>query len=286
MAAGDLITQNYEVEFNGFLFNGANNFELVQLDMFSGAAMRSSDIARPLDHGMFKGNDFYADRVIPLHLEIWGTDDTTFKTALTKALTAFTTQVIELPLVTQLPIFGKVQSNVRVRRRSGVKQDLKYGLHVGDMVIEFVATDPRIYSNTLNSATSNLQSPTGGITFPLTFDLVFGSSTSPITNVTNNGTFETRPLVTITGPITNPNIENVTTGNILNLVGTIAAGDSLYVDFLNHTILLNNTASRYSWLQNPQNWWTLIPGTNQIRFSGTAGAGTPTINIQWRDAYV
>lgn len=284
MAAGDLITNNYEVEFNGQLFNGASGIEIVDFDLFSNVEVRSSDIARPLDHGKFAGDDYYGQRSIMLSIEIWGTSDTTFQAALNKALTAFVTNT-EMPIVTQLPVYGKIQSSVRVRKRSGVKMNLKYGLHVGEMTVELVATDPRLYSQTLHSVTNNLQAPTGGITFNLTFPMVFGSSTSPITIINNAGTFETRPLIIITGPITNPNLENVTTGKIMNFIGVLASTDQLYVDFLNHTVYLNNTASRYSWLQNPQNWWNLQPGNNSVRFSGTAGAGTPTINVQWRDAY-
>lgn len=285
MAAGDLISNNYEVEFNNQLLNSNNGVELVDFDIFSNAQVRSSDIARPLDHGMFAGDDFYGGRSLQLQVEIWGTDDTSYQVALSKALAAFVTGT-EMPIVTQLPGYGKVQSSVRVRKRTGPKLDIKYGLHVGVMMVELAATDPRIYSQALHSVTNNLQAPTGGITFNLTFPMVFGSSTSPITVINNAGTFETRPLIVVSGPITNPALENVTTGLILNFVGSLATGESLYVDFLNRTVLLNNQASRYSWLQNPQNWWNLQPGNNSVRFSGTAGAGTPTINIQWRDAYV
>ena len=79
MAVGDALTADYQLEFFGgndeietvVIGNGENGVEIVELDLWSGAAMRTSDINRPLDDGQFAGEDFYSGRSINVAFEIW-----------------------------------------------------------------------------------------------------------------------------------------------------------------------------------------------------------------------
>lgn len=282
MAAGDLITQNYEVEFNGVLFGGAAaNLEVVEFSPFESPDMRTVDLARPLDHGMFLSTDYYGGRTVVLEAETWNT-----WSGVLNALTALQTYNTELPLVFQLPTVGKLRVNCRVRRRAqmAVNQEFNVGGRTR-VIVEFYATDPRIYSNTLQSAVATLTPASSGITFNAVFNLLFGVGTSSTVSVTNAGTFETRPQISIAGPVTDPYLENQTTGKTLSFNGDLASGETLEVDFLNRTVLLNGTASRYSWVDDTDGWWTLQPGVNSIRLGGST-ASSATATISWRDAYV
>ncbi len=281
MAAGDLITEDFEVEYNGVLLGGDSGIEIVSFAPFENPDVRSSDLERPLDHGLFPGTDYYGGRAIPMQLEVWNG-----WTGVRAVLEAFQT-TDEQAFVFQLPTIGKLQMNARVRRRSPLPIDISYA--VGEMTqvaVEMFATDPRVYSSTISTATATLAAAASGLTFNATFNAVFGAGSSSSVSVTNNGTFETRPLIRINGPIDNPFLENQTSDRILLFNGSLADGEYLDVDFLNHTVLLNGTASRYVWVDDSTGWWNLPPGTSSVRLGGSPGSPVPTADIQWRDAYV
>jgi len=283
MAAGDLITEDYEAEYNGVLIGGANtNIELVQMIVLDLPEVRTSDLPRPQDHGMLPGIDYHSGRDITLELEVWGG-----WTTVVEVLNAFQTQTLEIPLVFQLPDIGKMRANCRVRRRGTLPLDMTYNVAGKTTVmVQLYATDPRLYADALQTVSIDLDAIAEGMEFNVTPNIVFGVGTSPTAIANNTGTFETRPQVSIAGPVTNPFLENQTTGKTLSFVGEVPSGSTLEVDFLNRTVLLNGTASRYSWVVDSAGWWTLIPGDNSIRFGGAPGSPTPTATIQWRPAYV
>lgn len=281
MSVGDLITDDLQIEFNGLLMGAdSTNVEVVSFTPFEQPDVRSTDVNRPLDHGMFVGDDYYAGHVITLQGEVWGGWD-----AMRSVINAFKTGG-ELPIVWQVPTVGKLRALVRVRKRAGLSLDTTFAVAgTSTFAVEMYATDPRVYSNTIKTAQATLAATSSGMTFDATFDLVFGAGSSPTVSVNNEGTFETRPLIRINGQVDNPSLINETTGKTLAFTGSLAAGDYLDIDFLNRTVLLNGTASRYSWVNDSAGWWTLQPGVNSIRLGGSPGSPTPTADITWRDAY-
>lgn len=281
MAIGDLVTDDYEIEFNGQQIGGASNISVVSFTPFENPEMRVSDFARPLDDGLFPGNDYYGGKSFILEMEVdsgW--------TGVRAALAAFQTSD-EMPIVFQLPTIGKLQINCRVRRRSSLPIDIGYVVGSSTTVsVEFFATDPRVYSLTKHTSVATLAASTAGLTFDATPNFVFGGATSSTVVVDNAGTYATHPLIVITGAIDNPVLENVTSGKLLQFAGSLASGDTLSVDFLNRTVILNGTASRYSWVVDSSAWWDLAPGNNSIRLGGSAGSPVPTATISWYDAFV
>lgn len=156
--------------------------------------------------------------------------------------------------------------------------------------ISMVAADPRIYSTVLHqqSVTSDTAGASGGFSLPLSFNISFGPAVvTGQTFVENQGNAETFPVYTITGPGTNPSVYNATTGKALSFIYSLGAGESLIVDTLNRTVLLNNSASRYSALDFASSTWGgLVPGINDVRlqfFSSGAGAN---IRVDYRDAWL
>ena len=152
--------------------------------------------------------------------------------------------------------------------------------------IEFYATDPRIYLNTLQDKTVFLSSGGGGLTFDATPSFTSGGlPTGGRTTATNQGTFATYPTFFLFGPLTNPVIENESTGETFEATITIADGDYLLVDTSRRTALYDRTASRYSTLTSASQWFDQEPGDNDLRFrAATSEEGYLT--VQWRSAYV
>ena len=87
------------------------------------------------------------------------------------------------------------------------------------------------------------------------------------TNITNNGWATTYPTITLTGPITNPTLGNVTTGEYLLLSGTFANTDTLVVDLYNKLITLNGVSARN--LLSTGTWFAAPAGTSQYYLTGS-----------------
>jgi hypothetical protein len=173
-----------------------------------------------------------------------------------------------------------------VRLNSATKVGAFNGLNF-EWQIQVKAPDPRRYDDTETVIT--LSPPTGaqgGFTAPFTTPIVStltGVSTSRVT-ATNTGTIATRPVVTLRGPLVDPQVANVSTGRSLSLGITLATDDVLVLDFDRRTVLLNGSASRSSTLTATAAWWELPPGGSDIAM--TAGGGSGTGEVRFRSAWL
>lgn len=152
-----------------------------------------------------------------------------------------------------------------------------------------VAADPRIYSQevkTQSVSASGIANPSGR-GYPETFDVDYGGgSVQGQMFVTNEGSADTYPILTVTGPGTNPAILNYTTGQYVSLFYTLGVGDQMVIDTLNRTIFVNGQ-SRYSALDfGRTNWWALQAGENELRLLWTNFAEPASLYVQWRDAWI
>jgi phage-related protein len=139
------------------------------------------------------------------------------------------------------------------------------------------------------------------VTFPITFPLSFGGGSAAGTvTADNTGNIEMRPIITITGPVTNPTVENETTGLSLTFSNpnqvsyTLNSGDQLVIDLDAHQIMYypdgsSIGASRRNWLVSGSTWWDLPPGTSTIGFSSddaSLPSPVPTCEVAFAAAYV
>jgi phage-related protein len=125
-----------------------------------------------------------------------------------------------------------------------------------------------------------------GRTYNRTYNLVYGSgSYATTTNVVNSGWATTYPTITLNGPITNPTLGNVTTGQYLNLSGTFANTDTLVLDLYNKLITLNGVSARN--LLSTGSWFDAPPGTSQYYLTGSfTTVGLTAANVAWYNAYI
>lgn len=289
MAVGDLVTADWELEYQSFAFGGDSDYSVARIEgLVDMPAMQSGDRNRLLRHGLHPGDDFLADRTIRMVLEVYGADSTELATNVQALLTALRPGQDEAALVMQVPGVAngaKVLVWARPRRRSApVDREWFYNLPV--VSVEWVATDPRLYAASESSQQIALPSTSGGLTFSVTPPLTFGAvSTGGEQTLNNAGTFQTSPSFKIVGPVTDPKLLNVTTGKTWHYVGSVSAGDYLLVDMDARTVLLNGTASRYSNLAAASVFWDLEPGDNIVQYraaSYTASIATAS----WRSAWI
>lgn len=158
------------------------------------------------------------------------------------------------------------------------------------------AADPTFYDPTAVGYTFGVNAGTTGWAYPITFDEGFGSSTVAQTRaIVYNGSWRTSPIVTIKGPITNPVITNVTTGDKLDFTGlTIGSGTIYTIDCRAgvKTVLDQLGASQIANLTDDSDLATfsleadVVDGINTISVTGSAANATTEVYLQYYERYV
>jgi hypothetical protein len=130
----------------------------------------------------------------------------------------------------------------------------------------------------------------GGIAPPVTPPVVLGgtSDTANAAAVPGGGQAGARqawPVITFTGPVTNPQLAYPATGQYMRLQTTLPAGVTATIDTRpwQRTILRSDGASIAGTLRgNPLRDMALQPGTTPVRFSGQDATGTARCTVAWR----
>lgn len=289
MATGDLITGDWEVEYQGLLLGGDTVYSLKEINgLLDLPDISSSDQARLQVHGGHPGDDWLMGRSIRLVFELYGTNELLFRYSIKNLLTAFRPAQGEAPLVFQIPSLAdgsKIRVYARPRKRSWPITFEHY--HRNPTVeIELYCTDPRIYSNGLSTDQAPLASSGGGLTFDATADFSFGTtSTGGGFTATNSGTFDTPVVFRVDGPVTNPRILHTGLDKEIRLNLTVPSGDFVVIDTASRTVLLNGTASRYSAVTFDSEFFNLEPGSNPISFRAATQTGG-YLSASWRSAWV
>lgn len=283
-----VVTNPYSFSFNGQTFGGTGSpYQILSVDGLEGLpSIRNQDDNRGYNDGMFTGQDFLSGRNLSVIFQSFAssgasaqTNFNTIQQALLPQTTGTTPLYFKLP-----PASGDQFINARVRGlRTTVDPNYTYGMITSQ--VDFFCPDPRYYDNNLQTASMVVSNPPGR-EYNRTYNLVYGFGTyATTTSVTNNGWTTTYPTITITGPITNVTVGNVTTGNYLNLSGTITNTDTLVIDLYNKLITLNGASARN--LLSSGTWFGAPPGTSQYYLTGsTTVPGLTAATVTWYNAYI
>lgn len=162
---------------------------------------------------------------------------------------------------------------------------MPYRLGRSQYLIEAVAPDPRFYTQTLTSVSTGETTSVGGVTLPTTLPIDFSNVVgTPKLQLENNGTEETPAVFTIHGPGTTFTIQNVTTGEVLQLNTTLSVSDTVVIDILNRTALLNGTTNIFGLISG--DWWLVPLGESELHFTAQTGSGETTqVTVAYREAY-
>lgn len=233
---------------------------------------------------MFRGRDLLGPRLVSLDLTIIGVSNADYYVQANQVAAAFSLQTVELPMYfhnsTRL-LYG------RCRRRS-IPYDCGHQDYANVATLEVIASDPRIYDAAATNPTTGMAQSSGGLVFPFVFPFTFGTAgAGGQVTVVNTGTVAVRPVLTVTGPVDTPILENVTAGKKLRFNIVLASTDTLTVDLDARTVLLNGTASRRSALTPDSQWWELAVGSTTIRYSnaGTYQAAS-SLSFPFRSAWI
>lgn len=159
--------------------------------------------------------------------------------------------------------------------------------------IRFTAHDPLWYDPNAVTTTFTFTAAENQLVFPVTFPIIF-SGTSSHTDITYGGTWIEYPIITVYGPVTGFNIENLTTGDGITITGDIPAVYSVTIDLHGlktvvgsdgtnwlHRISSDSELSTFSLAPHP----TAPGGVNQIRVSGSGTNLDSFVSLSWYKRY-
>ena len=285
------LTQVYSFSFNNQTFGGAGSpYQILSVDgLESLPSIRNQDDNRGYADGMFTGRDFLNGRTVSIIFNTFGSGSNSAQTNY---------NIIQSTLLPQTqgttPLYFKFPNsptseqfvNARVRGlRTTVDPNYTYGYITSQ--VEFFCPDPNYYNNNLQTATLAYLPPTGR-TYNRVYNLIYTAATNTITTTVNNiGWATTYPTITLVGPIINPVLGNLTTGNSLTFNCTLLSTDTLVVDLYNKLITLNGVSARN--LLQSGTWFGAPPGESIFTLSGEAESQTinqTLATITWYSAYI
>lgn len=263
--------------------------------------VRSATSPLPRYHGDIPGDHTAGGKVITLEL-IWHLPNNCPPGA-AEALAYAARALFTVSRETQFPYgfqhsFGEEGLVfARVLRRSHVRSVRTEHFGYFEMAVQLEVTDPALYSALLSTAILTPFVEAGGFSWDAVWPINWGSSgAGGGVIVVNSGEFETWPLFMINGPssgtLTNPIIENVTTGQrlALNANGgvSIASGQTLVISThpVDRYIRFTTGASRYGKLSTDSEFFALQPGPNELRFRASGDVTGATVDVQYRSAWL
>lgn len=235
-------------------------------------------VQRTSDHGGWPTEQYFTARTITLTVQ--ASAPTQAARDVARAALQACLPVNELALLTYNE---PVPKTVMVRRASQIIET-NVTLTDTQFACVLIAPDPRKYSAVVKSLVTTMQNTTYGVTSPWTMPMTLPAQPlSGSVSAINAGNFETRPIITVAGPLSNPSIMHVEDGRFISFTGmTLGAGDRLVVDTDARISTLNGayrTADLTSW------WWVLQPGSHTIMLGGNT-TGAATMTVTYSDAWI
>lgn len=251
---------------------------LLKADGLDGVPTVGQVIQRAGDHGGYPAPQFYGPR--PITLTVQASAPTQ---ALRDTARALMQQAVPVSDLATLVFNEAIPKTMQVRRSGRLIEAYPTLLDV-IFTVGLVAPDPRKYGTQTYAPSAGANGQLLGITPPLTPPILPPAQPPPGSiTLTNHGNFETRPLITITGPISSPALYNQTTGQTISFSTlTLGAADQLTVDLNARTAYLNNS---FRPADLTSSWWVLSPGTNQIVLQGSAATGSQ-MTVTYQDAWM
>lgn len=236
-------------------------YSITKFDGLGEPSPRANRPDRSRRHGSYDLTTYFSHREFEIDLWVHSEDWDTFWTALDAVKSALAvgsgTQVLTLRR-----LGWDFTEYAEITLEGGIETRWPHaGTPICQLSFGAVASDPRLYATTLSS-----------INFAATG------------NASNDGNFNTPPLITFNGAGTNPGLRNdaLTTENEINIIYVMTGGDDIEVDCLARTVKLNGT-SRPDILDSSSSFfWRLTAGDNSLQKLG----GAVSIDIAWHDARI
>ncbi|MFJ1581789.1 hypothetical protein ACIOC1_00430 [Streptomyces sp. NPDC088197] len=254
------------------------------LEGWDGSDVRTQVGAREGDHGSWLGTVYLAERVLTLTGSIGAASPAALDDAVERLLAEVTLTD------TTLTVWETVAKQVTVRR-SGKPLVQRQGPVDADVSLLMTAGDPRRYAVDAQAGSTPLASTTGGLTVPYTVPYTLAAVTvSGQVDCLNSGSIETRPVLVIDGPVSQPTVlAQMPDGTVIPMIYSqdLGTGDRLLIDIGAKTVTLNGTVSRRRFLALPLGWPTIPPAAVvSFRFTAVTYNADALLTVRWRSAWI
>lgn len=256
---------------------------------------RLEETEKVQQHGIWAANQWLGKRTINMEGKIWADDSSELNTARVNLMKAFMPAAEYGYKETGVLVvqFTGLPEAVQARCNTDGMPDVPYGglsPSLASYQIQLRCTDPKFYSNQVQTASLNAPVASGGLGFPLNFPVSFGAvNVGTILSLTNSGNTTTPFKVTFTGPMVDPAVELLTGARAFRLgfMGyTLTSGRTITIDFGERTAIDDAGNDVYQYIEIGSEWFKLVPGNNTVAFSAyTYGTGA-TVSYEWRNAYL
>lgn len=177
------------------------------------------------------------------------------------------------------------------RPRVASVQWLGQGSDCASLTLRFDCVDQRIYLQKPNGSDGlqclTMQTNTGGMcrSYPRCYPMCYSGGAVTGTAVTGivDGDLCVPVSVTLDGPLVQPKITDISTGDYLQYMGSIQAGSSVTVDTKNGTAV-NSNGTNVSGQLTGSVFMTLAPGSHIIRLDSYGEGDSGTAELCYRSA--
>jgi hypothetical protein len=266
---GDLITADFMIEWGGLVFGGIDNVYQIVGGSVEGwedmPELVSGNAPRAARHGSWPGRDYLNERIVSAVVAISGPEDSE----------AFTLASRNLRRAMGISASG-TESFLAIRT-------------AGETLIAEAKADGRIQPTQHYGQRFTAVQLRWRCSDPTRLDLHQQSVLVPIDgsdSCDNEGDLESRPVIRIRGPVTNPVVTNVTLERILRFDITVPDGSRFDIDTKRGTATIG-TEDHMDKLSNqsvPVEEWVLAAGENTVSFSADSD-GNNGAEILFRSSY-
>lgn len=175
-----------------------------------------------------------------------------------------------------------------VRLASDVTPVIVPGPNMIEYQAQFLAADPRSYSQSLTTATGDELFTTGGFDAPFTAPIIVQDDSSGTVAVDNTGNRPTPAVFRVYGYATDPQIVLVgdSASRRIAMTGTIGPGDYLELDVQARTVKLNGTSPAQEFIDAANTTWFELPtGTSTIQLTVGSSDTVTRLDVLYRPAY-
>lgn len=249
---------------------------------FGAPAIKTARVDKPAARGTFRGNEFRGARVIVLQCTLSAPTVAALRAAQYRVLGICPNPHAQYPLTVVDETGLSQYANVAL---DGEILITPITWNSATVSIQLVAPDPRKFASNPTVVSVLLASAgTGGVAYPVSYPVSYGApGATGAATLTNTGSADSDPLITFTGPLTNPSVMRADTGDVVTYNGTLLSTDTLTVDFGAGNVLLDRVNRRS--LLSALNWFT-IPAYSSIiaLFRSTNAADTGVMTVTYGPA--
>jgi hypothetical protein len=156
-------------------------------------------------------------------------------------------------------------------------------------LINYICPDP--YWRDPERVSRALKAYNGKFSIPTTFPIELGVS-GDSTILQNAGHVSTPVTIEIQGPVVNPQVKNLTTGQVFRINKSISVNEVIHIDTTSKEKRVEVIRNGVS-LINAMGWvdyavtdfWQLVPGDNEIEYTADAGEHDATVAVSWHNRY-